>query len=154
MKGNEKLIATLNDLLADELTAISQYMVHSEMCDAWGYEKLHKAIEKQAKEEMHHTESLIQRVLFLEGIPVVSKLNPIKIGKSVMEIVNNDEQAELDAIRAYNNAIALAGEAADQATADLLTGILKQEEEHLEWNEIQRAQIGQMGIEHYLSNQL
>lgn len=154
MKGNEKLIATLNALLADELTAISQYMVHSEMCDTWGYEKLHKAIEKQAKEEMHHAESLIQRVLFLEGIPVVSKLNPIKIGKTALEIVKNDEQAELDAIRAYNNAIALAGEVADQATADLLTGILKQEEEHLDWNEIQCAQIDQMGIEHYLSNQL
>jgi bacterioferritin len=154
MKGNEKVIATLNDLLADELTAISQYMVHSEMCDAWGYEKLHKAIEKQAKEEMHHAESLIQRILFLEGIPVVFKLNPIKIGKTVLEIVSNDQQAELDAIRAYNNAIALAGEVADQATADLFTGILKMEEAHLDWNEIQRTQIDQMGLEHYLSNQL
>jgi bacterioferritin len=153
MKGNEKLIATLNDLLADELTAISQYMIHSEMCDSWGYEKLHTAIEKQAKEEMHHAESLIQRILFLEGMPVVSKLNPINIGKTVLEIVTTDEQAEIDAIRAYNLAIAQAGDVADQATADLLTGILKMEEDHLEWNEIQRAQIAQMGLEHYLSNQ-
>lgn len=154
MKGNDKLITTLNELLADELTAISQYMIHSEMCDSWGYEKLHTAIEKQAKEEMHHAESLIQRILFLEGMPVVSKLNPIKIGKKVLEIVSNDQQAEVDAIRAYNTAILLAGEVADQATADLLSGILKMEEEHLAWNEIQSAQIAQIGLENYLSNQI
>jgi bacterioferritin len=153
MKGNKKLIATLNDLLADELTAISQYMVHSEMCDNWGYEKLHKDIEKQAKEEMHHAEWLIQRILFLEGAPVVSKLNPIKIGKNVLEMVSNDQDAEADAIRAYNNAIALAGEVADQATADLLTNILKMEEGHLDWGEIQRAQIEQIGLQNYLANQ-
>ena len=84
MQGNEKLITVLNQLLADELTAISQYMVHSEMCDNWGYEKLHKAIEAQAHDEMHHAEWLIRRILFLEGAPVVSKLNPIKIGKDVL----------------------------------------------------------------------
>jgi bacterioferritin len=153
MKGNKKLIATLNDLLADELTAISQYMVHSEMCDNWGYEKLHKDIEKQAKDEMHHAEWLIQRILFLEGIPVVNKLNPMKIGKSVVDIVSNDQDAELEAVRAYNSGIALAREVADQATADLLTEILKMEEGHVDWAEIQRAQIEQMGLENYLANQ-
>ena len=153
MKGNDKLIATLNSLLADELTAISQYMVHSEMCENWGYAKLHKGIEKQAKEEMHHAEWLIQRILFLEGMPVVSKLNPIKIGKSVIEIVSNDQDAEVSAIRSYNSAIALAGEAADQSTADLLTDILKMEEGHLDWAEMQRTQIEQMRIENYLANQ-
>ena len=153
MKGNGKLIGVLNNLLADELTAISQYMVHSEMCDSWGYEKLHKAIEHQAKEEMLHAESLIKRILFLEGKPLVSKLNPIKIGKTVLEIVKNDEGAELDAIHAYNSAIGMAGDVADQATADLLTGILKMEEAHLEWNEVQSALIGQMGVENYLANQ-
>jgi bacterioferritin len=153
MKGNAKLIATLNDLLADELTAISQYMVHSEMCDNWGYEKLHKDIEKQAKDEMHHAEWLIQRILFLEGMPVVNKLNPMKIGKSVLDIVSNDQDAELDAVRAYNRGIALAREVADQATADLLTEILKMEEGHVDWAEIQRAQIEQMGLENYLANQ-
>jgi bacterioferritin len=80
MQGNDKIITTLNELLADELTAISQYMVHSEMCDNWGYDKLHKAIEAQAMDEMHHAEWLIARVIFLEGTPVVSKLNPMKIG--------------------------------------------------------------------------
>ena len=153
MKGNKKLIGTLNELLASELTAISQYMVHSEMCDSWGFEKLHGAIEKQAKEEMGHAESLIKRILFLGGAPSMSKLNPIKIGKTVQEIVTNDEDAEVEAIRAYNAGIALAGDAADQSTADLLTGILKMEEAHLDWNEIQRVHIDQMGLQNYLANQ-
>jgi bacterioferritin len=153
MKGDDKLIKVLNELLADELTAISQYMVHSEMCDNWGYEKLHKAIEKQAIDEMHHAEWLIQRVLFLEGMPVVSKLNAMKIGKNVMEMVSNDQEAELGAIKAYNAGIALAGEVSDQSTADLLTTILKMEEGHHDWASKQRAQIEQMGLENYLSNQ-
>lgn len=153
MKGNDKLTKVLNGLLADELTAISQYMVHSEMCDAWGYEKLHKRIEKQAIDEMHHAEWLIQRVLFLEGLPVVSKLNEMKIGKTVLEMVTNDQDAELGAIRAYNAGIALASEVGDESTGDLLTTILKMEEGHHDWAKKQRVQIEQMGLENYLSNQ-
>lgn len=153
MKGNKKLLETLNHLLADELTAISQYMVHSEMCNSWGYEKLHKAIEKQAIDEMHHAEWLIERILFLEGTPVVSKLNPIKIGKSVEDIISNDEQAETDATRAYNDAIGLAHEVSDQSTVDLLIKILKMEEGHVDWGEIQRTQIQQMGLSTYLGKQ-
>jgi bacterioferritin len=153
MKGNKKLLAVLNDLLADELTAISQYMVHSEMCENWGYTKLHTDIEKQAKDEMHHAEWLIQRILFLDGTPVVSKLKPMKIGSSVVDIVSNDQDAEMGAIRAYNEGIALAREVADQSTADLLTEILKMEEGHVDWAEVQRTQIEQMGLENYLANQ-
>jgi bacterioferritin len=153
MKGNKKLLAVLNDLLADELTAISQYMVHSEMCDNWGYAKLHLDIEKQAKDEMHHAEWLIQRILFLDGTPVVSKLKPMKIGSSVVDIVSNDQDAEMGAVRAYNEGIALAREVADQSTADLLTKILKMEEGHVDWAEVQRTQIEQMGLENYLANQ-
>ena len=153
MKGNDKLIKVLNDLLADELTAISQYMVHSEMCDNWGYGKLHKAIEKQALDEMHHAEWLISRILFLEGMPVVSKLNEMKIGKTVLEMLANDENAELGAIQAYNAGIALAGEVGDESTGDLLTTILKMEEGHHDWAKKQRTQIEQMGLENYLSNQ-
>ena len=153
MKGNEKLTGVLNELLADELTAISQYIVHSEMCDNWGYGKLHKAIEKQAMEEMHHAEWLIQRILFLDGTPVVSKLNPMKIGKNVLEMVANDQEAEMGAVRAYNKGIALAGEVSDQSTADLLTNILKMEEGHFDWGKVQRTQIEHMGIENYLANQ-
>lgn len=153
MKGDAKLLETLNTLLADELTAISQLMVHSEMCSSWGYEKLHKKIERQAIDEMHHAEWLISRILFLEGLPVVSKLNEMKIGKTVLEMFTNDENAELDAIRAYNAGIQLAGDVSDQSTGDLLMTILKMEEGHHEWAKKQRTQIQQMGLENYLATQ-
>ena len=154
MKGNKELLAVLNSLLADELTAINQYMVHSEMCENWGYGKLHMAIRKQAMDEMHHAEWLIERILFFEGAPTVSKLNPIKIGKTVLEMISNDDKDELDAVLAYNNAIKLAREVGDQGTVDLLTKILKMEEGHVDWAEIQRAQIDQMGISNYLVSQI
>ncbi|MEJ2613441.1 MAG: bacterioferritin [Ignavibacteriaceae bacterium] len=153
MKGNEKLITILNKQLADELTAINQYMVHSEMCENWGYSKLHQAIRKQAMDEMHHAEWLIERIIFLDGTPTVSKLNNIKIGKTVSEMINNDNNDEKDAVRTYNDSIKLAREADDQGTVDLLTKILKMEEGHVDWAEIQQAQIEQMGIENYLTNQ-
>lgn len=154
MQGNEKLITVLNSLLADELTAINQYMVHSEMCENWGYGKLHGAIRKQAMDEMHHAEWLIERIIFLDGVPTVSKLNPMKIGKTVLEMIKNDDEDELDAVKAYNNAIKLGREVDDQGTVDLLTKILKMEEGHVDWAEIQRAQIEQMGLENYLVNQV
>lgn len=153
MKGNEKLLKVLNDRLADELTAINQYMVHSEMCENWGYVKLHLAIRKQAMDEMHHAEWLIERIIFLDGTPTVSKLNNIKIGKTVSEMISNDDADELDAVRTYNDAIKLAHEVTDEGSVDLLTKILKMEEGHVDWAEIQRAQIEQMGMENYLVNQ-
>lgn len=154
MKGNKELLDVLNSLLADELTAINQYMVHSEMCENWGYGKLHLAIRKQAMDEMHHAEWLIERILFFDGVPTVSKLNVMKIGKTVSEMINNDNGDELDAVLAYNNAIKLAREVGDQGTADLLNKILKMEEGHVDWAEIQRSQIQQMGIENYLVSQI
>src|SRR3990172_11582288 len=105
MKGNAKVIALLNDFLADELTAISQYMVHSEMCANWGYERLHKAVEKRAVDEMKHAEKLIGRILFLEGNPIVSALNKINVGAAVDAQFNNDLAAEGGAIKAYNDGI-------------------------------------------------
>ncbi len=153
MKGNDKILAVLNELLADELTAISQYMVHSEMCDNWGYDKLHKAIEAQAVDEMHHAEWLIGRIIFLEGTPIVSKLNPMKIGVKVSDMVAYDEEAERGAIRAYNAGIRLAHDVDDQGTVELLTKILKREEDHIDWNERQGDQIAQMGLENYLTMQ-
>jgi len=154
VKGNDKIIVVLNQLLADELTAISQYMVHSEMCDNWGYEKLHKAIEGQAMDEMHHAEWLIARIIFLEGMPIVSRLNPLKIGKTVPEIIGYDKEAELAAVHAYNNAARLAHEVDDQATVDLLIKNLKMEEDHEDWGEKQESQIEQMGLQDYLANQV
>lgn len=154
MKGNTKVVVVLNQLLADELTAINQYMVHSEMCENWGYKKLHADIKKQAMDEMHHAEWLIERIIFFEGTPIVSKLNAIRIGKTVSEMINNDDKDELDAVISYNEAIKLARSVEDQGTVDLLSKILKMEEGHVDWAEIQRAQIDQMGMEDYLANQV
>ncbi|MBP1635045.1 MAG: bfr [Acidobacteria bacterium] len=153
MKGHADIIKTLNDLLAEELTAVNQYMVHSEMCDNWGFEKLHKAIEKQAIDEMKHAESLIGRILFLEGSPTVSRLNQVNIGKTVREMVANDADAETNAVRMYNDAVQQALALRDEGTRALLMKILHDEEEHLDWDEQQRDQIEQMGIENYLAAQ-
>lgn len=153
MQGNAQLIQTLNSLLAEELTAINQYMVHSEMCANWGYARLHEKIEKRAIQEMKHAESLIERILFLEGGPTVSRLNAINIGQDVPRQLESDLNAELTAVKTYNDAIRLAGEVGDSATRELLEHILKDEDEHVDWLEAQRDQIAQMGLQLYLSTQ-
>ena len=154
MKGDPKLIKTLNSLLADELTAINQYMVHSEMCDNWGYDKLHKAIEKRAIDEMKHAEKLIARILFLEGLPVVSELKKILIGADVPKMFANDHAAEAGAIKSYNEAIVLAGNVKDYATREVLEDILKDEDAHIDAIEEVRDQIGQMGLQIFLTTQV
>ena len=153
MKGNKELLTVLNSLLADELTVINQYMVQSEMCANWGYSKLHKAIRKQAMDEMLHAEWLIERIIFFEGVPIVSKLNPIKVGKTVSEIISNNDNTELDVVSSYNDAIKLASKVDDQGTLELLTKILIMEEGHVDWAEKQQVQIDQMGMENYLAIQ-
>jgi bacterioferritin len=154
MKGNADLIAVLNQLLSDELTAINQYMVHSEMCADWGYEKLHGAIEKRAIEEMKHAEKHIGRILFLEGTPVVSNLKQIHIGATPEKQIRSDHEAEAEAITAYNDAIKLAVQVGDNGTRDMLEEILEDEEAHIDWLESQMDQIDQMGISTYLSEQV
>jgi bacterioferritin len=154
MKGNDKIIETLNVQLADELTAVNQYMVHSEMCSNWGYEKLHKATEKRAIEEMRHAEKLIARILFLEGVPIVSNLNKITIGPDVQTQLKNDWNAEAGAVKAYNDAIRLAVEVGDNGTRELFESNLKDEEDHIDWIEAQLDQIAQMGIQNYLVEQV
>jgi len=154
MKGNDKLIGVLNDLLADELSAINQYMVHSEMCANWGYERLHAAIEKRAIQEMKHTEMHIERILFLEGTPIVSNLKDINIGADIESQLRNDLDAEAGAVKAYNDGIKLAVEVGDNGSRELLETILKDEEEHLDWLEAQLDQIDQMGIQNYLVEQI
>ncbi len=153
MKGSEKIIDCLNGLLADELTAINQYMVHSEMCANWGYEKLHKAVEARAITEMRHAEKLIARILFLEGLPIVSQLRRMHIGAKVENQLQNDLKAEEEAVQAYNAGVLLAVEEKDNGTRELLEAILKDEEDHLDWLEAQRDQMEQMGIPIYLSEQ-
>lgn len=154
MKGNDKVITKLNELLADELTAINQYMVHSEMCADWGYNELHEAIEKRAITEMKHAEKLIGRLIFLEGRPTVSVLNKISIGAEVQEQLKNDLLAEQGAVKSYNDGVKLAVECADNGSRELLESILTDEEDHLDWIESQLDQISQMGIQVYLSEQV
>jgi bacterioferritin len=154
MKGNEKIIEKLNDLLADELTAINQYMVHSEMCANWMYDRLHKADEKRAIDEMKHAEKLIARILFLEGKPTVSILKEIRIGAEVEAQHNNDWDAENGAIKSYNEGIKLAVQLGDNGTRELLEAILKDEENHIDWIEAQLDQIKQMGVQNYLVEQI
>ena len=154
MKGNEKIIAVLNDFLADELTAISQYMVHSEMCANWGYDKLHEAVEKRAIGEMKHAEKLIARILFLEGQPVVSNLKKMDIGATVEAQLKHDLAAEAGAIQAYNDGIRLCLELGDSGSRELIEDNLEDEEEHLDWLETQLDQINQMGPQNYLLAQV
>jgi len=153
MKGNEKLIQKLNALLADELAAINQYIVHSEMCANWGYDRLHESVEKRAIQEMKHAEKLIARILFLEGTPTVSKLGAIHIGGDVPEQFQADLTAEHQAVRDYNEVIHLADEVGDAATRSLLEEILHDEDTHVDWLEEQRDQIEQMSVGVYLSTQ-
>ena len=154
MKGDPKLIEVLNSLLADELTAINQYIVHAEMCEDWGYGKLHQGFEKRAIDEMKHAEKLIGRILFLGSTPIVTNLNKIYIGSEVPQQVENDRVAELGAIKAYNDAIALAGELRDYATRDILTGILNDEDRHMDELEELLDQIEHMTLPIFLTTQV
>jgi len=154
MKGNAKLIETLNSLLADELTAINQYMVHSEMCANWGYGKLHEHFEKRAIQEMKHAETLIGRILFLEGLPVVSKLRAISIGAVVPKQLANDHAAEMGAVKAYNAAIKLAANVGDNATKEILDHILNDEDAHIDGIEELQDQIGHMTLGLFLTTQV
>ncbi len=153
MKGDPKLIQTLNELLAEELTAINQYMVHSEMCDSWGYERLHKKVEARAITEMKHAERLIGRILFLEGVPKVDKLGKMQIGPDVPKQFAADLKAELHAVKMYNQAIHLADRVSDAATRDMLLDILKDEDAHVDELEEQQDQIKQMGLQIFLAEQ-
>ncbi len=154
MKGNAQLITSLNALLADELTAVSQYMVHSEMCANWGYKKLHGHFEKRAIDEMKHAESLIGRILFLEGLPIVSKLTKLAIGPEIPKMLVNDLAHEMVAVKGYNAAIEVAGKAADFATRELLEKILKDEDGHVDGIEELQDQIGHMTLPLFLTTQL
>jgi bacterioferritin len=154
MKGNEKVIEQLNERLAEELTAINQYMVHAEMCDNWKYQRLDETIQKRAIAEMKHAEKLIARILFLEGRFIVSNLNKIFIGAEVQKMHENDRGAEEGAIRGYNETIRLAAEAGDHSTKVLLESILKEEEDHIDWIEAQLDQIKQVGLQNYLGEQI
>lgn len=151
MKGKPEIIDKLNFLLADELTAVNQYFVHAEECADCGFQLLHHTIEKRAIGEMKHAEKLISRILFLEGTPVVDKLNKIHISDNVLGMLENDREAEVEAIKAYNEAIKRMSELLDNGTKELLEAILRDEEDHLDFVEEQLGQIEQMGLVNYLT---
>jgi bacterioferritin len=154
MKGNVKIIELLNEVLTAELTAISQYIVHSEMCANWGYKHLAEFVRKQAIDEMKHAEKLIERILYLEGLPNVQRLGKVKIGQTVPEQLKVDRGLEAEAIKRLNDALPLAVELKDGGTRELLEDILVDEEEHADWLEAQLDQIEQVGEQNYLAQQI
>jgi bacterioferritin len=154
MKGDKKIIEILNDVLTSELTAINQYFVHAEMCDNWGYQHLHDRIRKHSIGEMKHAESLIERVLFLEGVPNVQRLFKITIGETVPEQLKVDLALELDAVTRLNAGIESCRTADDNNSRHLLEEILEDEEEHIDWLEAQLALIEQVGVPNYLAQQI
>ncbi len=154
MRGESKIIDCLNGLLADELAAVNQYMVEAEMCENWGLTKLAEMEEKRAIVEMKHAETLIARILFLEGKPVVNKLSEIHIGQDVPEQFKNDLAAEMRAVHGYNAGIKLCTELADNATKEILEGILKDEDAHVDQIEEQQDRVAKMGLQVYLGTQV
>lgn len=154
IKGSEKVINMLNEILSAELTAISQYFVHSEMCADWGYDSLHKKIRKDSMDEMKHAEALIERILYLKGLPKVQKIGNVKVGKTVPKQFESDAALETEAIIRLNKAIALCRNNDDNGTRLLLEEILEAEEEHLSWIETQLDLIDKLGEANYLAQQL
>lgn len=152
MKGNEQVIAKLNEALREELTAINQYFVHAEMCHNWGYHRLGSYIRKQSIGEMKHAEELMERIIFLDGMPNMQPL-ALSIGKDVRTQVQNDLNLEVKAVAMYNEAVKIARDAGDNASRELFERLLKDEEEHVDFLEAQVHQIGEMGYERYLSRQ-
>ena len=154
MKGNAKVIGHLNEVLKGEFTAIHQYIVHAEMCDNWGYTGLGASIKQQAIGEMRHAEVLIERILFLDGVPGMGELRPLHVGQNVKEQLINDLAVEHEAVIILNDAIKDSVEAGDNGSRDLFEFILKDEEEHVDWLEAQLQMIDDMGLGIYLSQQL
>ena len=154
MKGSAKVIDLLNDVLTGELTAINQYFLHARMCKNWGYKRLAEAIYKESIDEMKHADKLVERILFLDGLPNLQRLGKISIGTSVVEILTSDLALEMDTVPRLNKGIALCRDAGDNGSEDLLTHILVSEEEHADWLETQIKLIEHLGEANYLAEQL
>ena len=154
MQGNSKVIAMLNEALKEELTAINQYFLHAEMCENWHYEKLADHIRKESIDEMKHAEALIERILFLDGVPNMTELMQLSVGSSVKDQLESDLKLEYNAVGMYNRAVSIARDAGDNATRDLFERLLKDEEKHVDWLEAQVHQIKEIGYECYLIAQI
>ena len=154
MKGEPQIIDALNEILTAELTAINQYFIHSRMCANWGYKKLAEKKREESIEEMRDAQALIDRILYLEGVPNLQRLNPVKVGEDPVEQHRLDLDLEVAAVGRLNKAIALCRDQADNGTRDLLVHILEGEEKSVDWLETQLHLIGQLGKELYLSEQM
>lgn len=154
MKGDAKVVALLNDVLTAELTAINQYFLHAELCEHWGYRALHQRTRKESIEEMKHAEKIVHRILYLEGLPNLQKLNPLNIGQTVPEQFKADLAVEVDAVQRLNAAITYCRQVNDAGTCELLEHVLVDEEQHIDWLESQLEAIKQVGVQNYLSEQL
>jgi bacterioferritin len=154
MKGNAKLVEALNDILTSELTSVNQYFIHAKMCENWGYERLAAKNREESIGEMKHADELIERILFLDGVPNMQRLYKVKVGETVPEQLELDRAVELEAVTRLNKAIALAVEVGDNTTRDLLEDILESEEEHVDWLEAQLTLIEQVGAQNYLAQQI
>lgn len=154
MQGNADVIELLNEVLTGELTAINQYFLHAKMCDNWGYTKLGGKIRDESIDEMKHAEILVDRILYLDGVPNLQRLSPLTIGEDVHEQFQNDLAIEYAALERLVRGIALCIDRGDIGSRELLADILVSEEEHVDWLETQLTAIAQIGIEHYLAQQL
>jgi bacterioferritin len=154
MKGQDKVIERLNDVLTAELTAINQYFIHARMCETWGYEKLWKKIRAESIDEMKHADELIKRILFLDGVPNLQKLGKVNVGETVQEQFTLDLQLEHEAIKMLNEAIELCSSLGDNGTRELFERILHAEEDHTDWLETQLGLLQKLGEAHYLAQQI
>ncbi|HVO26955.1 MAG TPA: bacterioferritin [Candidatus Margulisiibacteriota bacterium] len=154
MKGNAKVIEALNDVLTAELTGINQYFIHAKMCENWGYKRLAEINRKEAISEMKHADEVIERILFLDGVPNMQRLSKVRVGETVPEQLKLDHGLELEAVSRLNKGIALAVDVGDNGTRELLEDILVSEEEHVDWLEAQSELIKQVGEQNYLAQQI
>lgn len=154
MKGDQSVIDRLNELVAVELTAVHQYVLHARMCDDWGYERLFKKLHEESREELEHADRLIERILYLDGRPDVGRVASIAAGANVEEQFRADLALETGAVAAYNRAMDHARKVGDNGTAELLEDLLEDTEEHVHWLESQLTMIGQIGLAQYLAEQI
>ena len=154
MKGNEQVIKALNQVLRKELTAINQYFIHAKMCENWGYEQLYRALREESVGEMKHADEIVERILFLDGIPNISDYDKIMIGADVKQQLENDLALEMAALAVLHPAIKTCSDASDDASRELLEHIVVDEEKHVDWIESQLHKIGEVGYQNYLAQQI
>jgi bacterioferritin len=154
MKGNDKVIELLNELLTNELTSINQYFIHAKMCENWGYQSLAKKVRDESIDEMKHADTIISRILYLDGIPNLQRLGKIRVGETVKEQLELDLAVEKHAVKFLNDSSETVRGLGDHGTFDLMVNILTSEEEHADWLETQLSLIAQIGEQNYLAQQL